>query len=202
MYARSKFEAEKAVLDAMLEGLEANIIRVGNLTNRVSDAKFQKNHESNAFLNRFKAVLELKVFPEYLMSLYAEFSPVDDTAKGTVKIAEYFNNKYTVFNLNSYKPLYFDRFVEILKKLGIEMNIVDSKTFIDKIKLPGSEEMYEALINDMDENGNLVYDSNIRILNDFTKEYMELLGFEWSEIDFEYMKRYVEYFRKIGYLEV
>ena len=51
VYARSKFEAEKAVLDAMLEGLEANIIRVGNLTNRVSDAKFQKNHESNAFLN-------------------------------------------------------------------------------------------------------------------------------------------------------
>lgn len=202
VYARSKFEAEKEVLDAMLEGLEANIIRVGNLTNRVNDAKFQKNHESNAFLNRFKAVLELKVFPEYLMSLYAEFSPVDDTAKGIVKIAEHFNNKYTVFNLNSYKPLYFDKFVEILKKLGIEMNIVDGKTFIDKIKLPGSEEMYEALINDMDENGNLVYDSNIRILNDFTKEYMKMLGFEWSEIGFEYMKRYVEYFREIGYLEV
>lgn len=154
------------------------------------------------FINRFKAVLELKVFPEYLMSLYAEFSPVDDTAKGIVKIAEHFNNKHTVFNLNSYKPLYFERFVEILKKLDIEMNIVDGKTFIDKIKLPGSEEMYEALINDMDENRNLVYDSNIRILNDFTKEYMKLLGFEWSDIDFEYMKRYVEYFRNIGYLEV
>lgn len=202
VYARSKFEAEKEVLTAMLDGLNANIVRVGNLTNRASDAKFQKNHESNAFLNRVKAILELKAFPEYLMKYYAEFSPIDDTAKGIVKIAEHFNNKYTVFNLNSYKPLYFDKFVEILEKLGVEMNIVDGKTFIDKIKLPGSEEMYEALINDMDENGNLVYDSNIRILNDFTKEYMKMLGFEWSEIDFEYMKMYVEYFRKIGYLEV
>ena len=202
VYARSKFEAEKEVLNAMLEGLNANIVRVGNLTNRASDAKFQKNHESNAFLNRVKAILELKAFPEYLMKYYAEFSPIDDTAKGIVKIAEHFNTKHTVFNLNSYKPLYFDKFVEILKRLGIEMNIVDGKTFINKIKLPGSEEMYEALINDMDENGNLVYDSNIRILNDFTKEYMKMIGFEWSDIDFDYIKRYIEYFREIGYLEV
>ena len=54
----------------------------------------------------------------------------------------------------------------------------------------------------MDENGKLVYDSNIHILNDFTIWFMKKLGFEWAEIDFDYVKGYVEYFRNLGYLEV
>lgn len=200
VYARSKFEAERAVLDEMCDGLKANIIRVGNLTNRRSDLRFQKNHESNAFLQRVKAVLDLGVFPEYLMPLYSEFSPVDDTADGIVKIMERFNNRHTVFNLNHNKGLYFDKFLEYFNKLNISIDVVDGETFIQRIKLPGSESMYEALINDMDEKGNLVYDSNIRILNDFTVEYMKKLDFEWADIDFEYIKGYIEYFRKIGFL--
>ena len=39
-------------------------------------------------------------------------------------------------------------------------------------------------------------------MDDFTVEYLRKLGFEWSDIDFEYIKRYIEYFREIGYLEV
>ena len=54
----------------------------------------------------------------------------------------------------------------------------------------------------MDENDKLNYDSNIRIENDFTVEYLRKLGFEWNDIDFEYIKKYVEYFRNIGFLEV
>lgn len=89
VYIHSKFEAEQIVYDAMLEGLDAKVIRVGNLTNRVSDYKFQLNYEQNAFLTRMKAVLEFGLFPDYMLPLYAEFSPVDLTAEGIVKIAQY-----------------------------------------------------------------------------------------------------------------
>ena len=65
-----------------------------------------------------------------------------------------------------------------------------------------TEYIYEAFQNDMDENGRLVYDSNIRIKNDFTDWFMRKLGFEWAHIDYEYIRAYVEYFRGIGYLEV
>lgn len=65
-----------------------------------------------------------------------------------------------------------------------------------------TEYIYEAFQNDMDENGNLVYDSNIRIINDFTVQFLKNVGFEWSQIDFEYIKGYVEYFQNLGYLEV
>ena len=65
-----------------------------------------------------------------------------------------------------------------------------------------TEYIYEAFQNDMDEKGQLIYDSNIRIINDFTVEFLKRTGFEWSQIDFDYVKGYIEYFRNIGYLEV
>lgn len=105
VYVRSKFEAEMVVLDAMREGLRANIIRVGNLTNRKSDLKFQPNYTENAFLKRVKAVLELGCIPDYLMSIYAEFSPVDSTADSIAALAAHMNSQYTVFHVNSNKNL-------------------------------------------------------------------------------------------------
>ena len=72
------------------------------------------------------------------------------------------------------------------------------KTVRDRVM----EYIFEAFQNDMDEQGRLLYDSNIHIQNDFTVWFLKKAGFEWSEIDMEYIRGYVEYFRGIGYLEV
>lgn len=204
VYIRSKFEAERKVFLAMAEGLEARIIRVGNLTNRFSDFKFQPNYKENAFLTRVKAVLELGCFPDYLLPLYAEFSPVDLTAEGVVKIARY-GEKQCVFHLNSNRPVYFGRMMEIMEKLGISMKILDREAFGRELgrtlERTGTEYIFKALQNDMDTDGNLVYDSNIRIKNDATLWFLKCVGFEWKEIDYEYLRGYVDYFRNLGYLE-
>lgn len=205
VYIHSKFEAERAVYDAMLEGLDAKVIRVGNLTSRASDYKFQPNYKENAFLTRVKAVLEFGLFPDYLMSLYSEFSPIDLTAEGVVKIAQY-ADRQTVFHLNSNKPIYFDRFLEVVRQMGIPMKVVDGVSFHKALEQTmmdaGTEYIFEALQNDMDEQGKLIYDSNIHIVNDFTVWFLKKVGFEWNETDAEYIKGYLEYFRAIGYLEV
>lgn len=205
VYIRSKFEAERAVYDAMLEGLDAKVIRVGNLTNRAADHKFQPNYRENAFLTRMKAILEFGLFPDYLVPLYSEFSPVDLTAEGIVKIACY-ADRQCIFHLNSNRPIYFDRFLEVVHELGIPMKVVDGAEFGSALeqtmRSAGTEYIFEALQNDMDEKGRLVYDSNIRIVNDFTVWFLRKVGFEWNEIDMEYLRGYIEYFRRIGYLEV
>ena len=203
VYVRSKFEAERCVYDAMTEGLDAKVIRVGNLTNRASDYKFQPNYKENAFRTRLKAVLDFGMFPDYLMKLYAEFSPIDKTAEGVLRIAQYAEGQ-TVFHLNSDRVIYFDRFLEIVHRLGIAMEVVDTKTFYEALQKTmesaGTSYIYEAVQNDLDENGQLVYDSNIRIENDFTVWFLKQVGFEWNETDMEYIKGYIEYFRSIGYL--
>lgn len=202
VYIRSKFEAERAVLDAALEGLDAKIIRVGNLTNRLSDFKFQPNYHSNAFLNRVRAVLAMKALPAYMMSLYAEFSPIDQTAEGVIKIGQYADRE-TVFHLNSHQNLYFDRMTELLNQLGAPMQVLDGEHFGEMLQRmaqhPDTAYIYEALQNDLDDSGKLVYDSNIHIRNQFTVWFMEKLGFQWAKIDYDYVSGYLNYFRNLGY---
>ncbi len=206
VYARSKFEAEKAVLDAMLDGLEANIFRMGNLTNRESDAKFQPNYESNAFLGRVKAALEFKMLPDYLLRLYAEFSPIDYAAQAIMTLAKHFNTDYTVFHINSHKPIYLDRFVEVINELGFDFSVVSGAEFASALreaaKAPETAHIFEAFINDMDDQERLVYDSNIHIENEFTVKYLNSLGFDWCEIDFDYVKKWILYFRNLGFLNI
>lgn len=204
VYARSKFEAEKAILDAMAEGLQANIMRMGNLTNRLSDGVFQKNYESNAFLQRVKGVLELGIFPDYLMDLYAEFTPIDEAASAIMTITRHFSTEQTVFHINSIKVVYFDKLFQIFNELGFKVDIVDGAVFTEALRKTAEETgtayIFETFINDMDENDQLSYDSNIRIENDFTVQYLKSLGFEWADIGMDYLRKYVAYFKKIGYL--
>ena len=205
VYARSKFEAEKEVLTAMTHGLKANIMRMGNLTNRFSDGKFQKNYESNAFVRHVKAMLEMGTFPSYLLPLYAEFTPVDYAAKAVMTITRYFSDKQTVFHINSSKVVYFDVLIKYLKKIGIKMKIVGDKEFSNQLrevaKQTNTEYIFEIFINDMDENEHLNYNSNIHIENAFTVKYLRTLGFEWPEIEIEYIEKYINYFREIDYIK-
>lgn len=205
VYIRSKFEAERAVYDAMLDGLDAKVIRVGNLTNRSGDYCFQPNYRENAFLTRVKALLEFGVFPDDILPLYVEFSPVDFTAAGVVLIAQY-AEKQNVFHLNNNKKLYFECMMKMLLDIGIKMDIVDSDIFYSKIqetiKNPAKKYIYKAFQNDMDEKGRLVYDPNIYVENDFTIWFLNKTGFEWNEVDKKYIEGYVEYFRRLGYIEV
>lgn len=204
VYARSKFEAEKAVLDAMADGLQANIMRMGNLTNRLSDGMFQKNYESNAFLQRVKGVLDLGIFPDYLMDLYAEFTPIDEAASAIMTITRHFSTEQTVFHINSSKVVYFNKLLDIFNALGFDLKTVSGAEFTEALRKTaeqtGTAHIFEAFINDMDENDQLSYDSNIRIENDFTVQYLKSLGFEWADIGMDYLRKYVEYFKKIGYL--
>lgn len=203
VYARSKFEAETLVLDAMREGLRANIIRMGNLTNRVSDLKFQPNYTENAFLKRVKAVLDLGCLPDYLTSIYAEFTPVDAAAEAITKIVEHMNDRYTVFHVNSNQNLYFDKMLEYLERAGHPLEVLSGEEFAERIRATINslqKYIFEALSNDLNQEDLLQYDSNIRIENSFTVQYLRSIGFEWPEIDYAYIEGYLRYFGRLGYI--
>lgn len=206
VYIRSKFEAEREIYNAVIDGLKANVVRVGNLTNRASDLKFQPNYKSNAFLKRVKAIFELGYMPEYIKNLYCEFSPVDDTAKAIMLIARHFNMNQIVFNASNNKELFFFEIERIAKSLNISLEFLTESDFSSILKKVQSDTkkryIYEALVNDMDDNGRLVYDTNIHIVKDITINYLRKLGFEWTEINVDYLSRYIDYFKGLGFWEV
>ena len=206
VYARSKFEAERAVFDSMLDGLEANICRMGNISNRRSDSKFQINYQSNATLKRLKAMIELGLIPDNLKEIKLDFSPVDDSAKAIISIAKCFNDEYTVFHINNCNEVSLENFVAILGNLGIDIAAVPEKEFFDSLhessKDENKEYLLESFINDMDESEHLNYQSNIIIDSKFSNGYLNAIGFKWSEIDYDYIKKWLGYFVKIGYINV
>ena len=133
VYVRSKFEAEKYMLEEIAsKKLNWIILRVGNITNRYSDGKFQDNSSENAFLNRIKAFLYLKMVPKSIMKGYAEFSPVDKIAESIVKVIRFYTPTTTVLHLYNSNHLYLTDLIKILKELGVEIEIVDDEIFKTK----------------------------------------------------------------------
>ncbi len=151
-----------------------------------------------------KALIEVKKIPDYIMHLYTEFSPIDCTAEGAVLIAKKADAQ-TIFHLNSDKHLYFSRLLEILAKLNIDIDVLSAQEFREVLEetlnTPETKHIYEAFLNDMDDEGRLMYDSNININNEFTLWFLKQIGFEWPVIDYEYINDYIKYFREIKYLE-
>ena len=206
VYLRSKFEAEQAVLNRILAGrLKAKIIRIGNLTNRQGDFRFQPNYSSNAFLRHLKAIIELGLFPDKLLNMYTEFSPVDMTADGIVRIGQYGGN-YNVFHLFSDRPIKNDRMLQMMAEEGISLTIVSWEKFLAEVEKTLREEgrsyIYESLQNIIRQDSVLAYESVIHPSSDFSVWFLEKTGFSWKDIDPRYFGGYINYFRKSGYLHV
>jgi amino acid adenylation domain-containing protein/thioester reductase-like protein len=206
VYVRSKFESEIAVLLARVNGLKSVVIRVGNLTNRSYDLKFQKNHHENGTLMRLKAFKDLCKFPKEFEDFELDFSPVSDTAKSIIVLAQYYNENYSVFHAYNNKPLRLIEFVKSLQDLGAKVDLVSTEKFIKAVQEAGnsSETAYinETFINDISIDGKLLIKSNITLKNDFTTWFLNKTDFNWSNINGSYLVEYVNYFKNIGYWRV
>ncbi|MEV0675140.1 amino acid adenylation domain-containing protein [Actinosynnema sp. NPDC050436] len=86
-YARSKFRSEQVVFEAVLDGLDAQVMRVGNLMPRFSDGTFQVNGAENRFAAGLRAHALLGVVPAGSPAEAVELSPVDLTARAVVLLS-------------------------------------------------------------------------------------------------------------------
>ena len=205
-YVHSKFEAERIVLDGISRGVSACILRMGNLTSRFSEGKFQQNHFENAFVNRFKSFLQIGYFPDYMLGLYAEFTPIDYCGDAIIKIATHFNKKYNVFHLLNENHVDLDKLYDTMVKLGIPIKVVDEQEFknilSNLLKDPVKKTYLEGIINDLNSDKKLVYESEVKIKSDFSKEILAKMGFKWPIIDERYLKNYFKYLADIGYFNI
>ena len=182
IYVSTKLQAEISILDSIKKnGTIANIIRVGNLMNRYSDYKFQKNKESNAFYNKVKEMIEFNYFPQSYDSYSFDLTPVDQCAEAICKLV--FNNKYNnVYHVLNSEELRAGQIVEILYKLGVEISGTGELSQSDK-------EKSKWLINDIQLNNK----KKIAIDSTQTQKILKKLGFEWQNSP----KYYEEVFKRI-----
>jgi amino acid adenylation domain-containing protein/thioester reductase-like protein len=203
-YAYTKFIAEKIVYDAIINNnLKAKVIRVGNLTGRYRDGRFQPNVEENAFSNRIKTFINLRVIPENISKLYIEMTPIDYASNAIVKIA--MNDFDTIlFHLYNHNHVSISNVIEMFDEMGIRMKTIsndDMKLLINKfINDREKTELLNGILFDLDREGKLEYNTNIVINSKRTIEILESVNFKWPEISKQYFIRYIEYLKEIGFL--
>lgn len=186
VYIHSKYKAEERVLLARKEGLKANIFRIGNLTWRKQDGKFQKNAQNNGFIGRCRGLLKVKVYSTEMNEYPIDFTAVDECATAYVLLALHnrVNNIYHLYNPNMYS-------VENLTK----------KLFVVCKRVP--QKVFEACIRDRIQDKEVAIlsfystiaaaSNNVTMRNDFTLRILEELGFKWSKVNWQYLK----YLKKI-----
>lgn len=180
VYIHSKYRAEELVLLAREEGLKVNIFRIGNLTWRKTDGKFQINAQDNGFLDRFRGLKKVGMYSQELADYPIDFTPVDDCADAYVRLAlhDRANNIYNLYN-----PYLF----------SVDMLVRRFFWGVKKVSRDTFEKGLRDLINDKEVAVLSFYNTiasaskNIAISNSFTVKELKKLGFRWSRIGIRYL---------------
>ena len=204
-YMRSKFLAERVILEAVARhGLNAKVMRVGNLAARSYDGEFQANFQTNSYMGRLKvfSTLGCCLIDEY--DSPAEFSPVNETAKAVVLLAS------TPKECNVFQPFnnHTDLLGDILagfEKIGKSIRYVEEDEFqqaiLEASKDPKKASLMSALLayQDMTHGQKAV---TIERDNRYTSAVLLRLGFHWSAPDSAYVNRMLTAISQLGFFDV
>ena len=205
IYSTTKYEAELIVLEAIADGLDAQILRLGNITNRYSDGGFQFNVGDNAFANRLKTFIELGAFPKYLLKHSIELTPVDLASQAIVKILNY-TSPCNVFHIYNTHLMPIKLLIDTLSQLNYEILPMPNKMFslliTGILEDPKLKNSLSGIIYDLDENKKLIYTYNVSLHSEFTEKYLNKIGFSWKDIDKDYIIKYIKYFENINFIQI
>ena len=193
-YVYSKFKAEELVLDAIAHhGLNAKIMRVGNLSARQKDGEFQINFNTNNFLATLRAYVVIGMIPYEALDQRFEFSPIDVVASAIMQLAQTPRECMVFHPSNTHRQFLSD----------ILMGFAESGITLKRVE---TEEFQQALENMM-ENPDLVtllrplmaYDMRsghqtrwIEAANDYTTQVLYRMGFQWPPTAADYVHRFVD----------
>lgn len=206
VYVNTKFIAEVKILEAMLEhDLDANIVRLGNLTGRLSDGKFQPNVEDNAFSNRVKTLTLLKAMSEEMYAKYIEMTPIDVVSCAINKIAE-IADKNIVYHLFNHNHIPMPYLVDIFASLHCNIQVLNKYDFANLIRECLRDETklsrVQGIIPDISEDGSLEYNDTVIIHSDISQSILEKVGFKWPILDEHYLLKYLQYLQKINFINL
>ncbi|MCQ2347190.1 MAG: amino acid adenylation domain-containing protein [Paludibacteraceae bacterium] len=201
-YAKAKYEAEKLVLDSILHhGLNAKILRVGNLSARCTDGEFQINFQSNNFMATIRAYRTLGVCPYELLDAPCEFSPIDEVADAVLRLATTPKACVIFHPTNPHKQLIGD----VLREMNIPQAIrpIEANEFAVIMQEALSDEQLAVKLRPLmayKQKGNKAPIS-IQATNAYTTQVLHRLGFHWSVTSWDYVRRFLQAIAGMGYFD-
>ncbi|MCQ2790115.1 MAG: amino acid adenylation domain-containing protein, partial [bacterium] len=147
-YVISKFKAERAVLEAITKGLNAKIMRVGNLSARDTDGEFQINYNTNSFVGRLKAFKVIKKFPYSLINMNAEFSPIDTVAKAILLLAKA-PKECCVFHPFNNHGIFMGDIIATMQDRGMKIDFAEQNNFENAVKIAQENKENSAILSSL-----------------------------------------------------
>ena len=201
-YVRTKFLAERAVLEAALKGLNAKVIRVGNLMSRNSDGEFQINFITNGFLRTLRGYVAVGKFPVGGMNEGVEFSPIDSTAAAVLKTAGT-DKRFTVYHTTNSHKIFMGDVVYAMREFGFNIEVVPDDEFVQAVGDYAAEHENSDAVS-----GLIAYtsrsDSKIYAIdydNSFTTEVLYRLGYKWPITDDQYLENAIGALDKLNFFD-
>ncbi|MBQ8507154.1 MAG: amino acid adenylation domain-containing protein [Clostridia bacterium] len=200
-YARSKFLAERAALEAALDGMDVKIMRVGNLMARDADGEFQANFSTNNFLSRLKAYHIVGRIPYAAMGMSTEFAPIDSTALAVLMLART-PEKCRVFHPYNDHHIFLGDAVDVLNRRGMEIVPCEQEeydcSFSEAMRSPEKARHLNSLIAYQEHGKRIV---SIKSVNGYTSQALMRQGFKWPITSSDYLDKFFATMEAFGYFD-
>ena len=203
-YVRSKFLAERAILEAVLHrGLKAKIMRYGNLSARFTDGEFQVNFNSNAAMGQLRAYAILGCAPYDQAEDLMEFSPIGVVAAATVRLCET-PEDCVVFHVITDQYISKVHIFQEMAEVGYPVKLMERDEYEKAFAEAGRNPRKAALLTSL-----MAYDvgkgERERVMLPMNREHtlqvLYRLGFTWPTTSWDYLKRFLQVLNGLEFFE-
>ncbi|MBR6282921.1 MAG: amino acid adenylation domain-containing protein, partial [Muribaculaceae bacterium] len=203
-YIHSKFMAERLILEAVAQqGLNAKIMRVGNLAARSTDGEFQANFSTNSFMGRIKVYNMLGACPYAMRSKWVEFSPINEVSRAIVLLASTPRACCVFHPYNNHSQLLGD-VLEGLQSVGQGVRFVEQDEFdqiMDQAKSDPVKSKSMASLLAYQDMAHGQRTTDVARDNDFTTQVLYRLDFVWSPTSRDYVERMLVAIGGLGFFD-
>jgi amino acid adenylation domain-containing protein len=203
-YIYSKYMAERLILDAVaLHGLNAKIMRVGNLAARSTDGEFQANFSTNSFMGRIKVYNMLGCCPYSMRNKRVEFSPINEVSHAIVLLATT-PKECTVFHPYNIHGQFLGDVLMGLTAVGDGIRFVEQEEFaevMDRAKDDPQKAKVLASLLAYQDMAHGQKTADVARDNDYTTQVLYRLGFSFSPTSWDYVERMLNAIGGFGFFE-
>jgi amino acid adenylation domain-containing protein len=193
-YVFSKYKAEELVLDAIAHhGLNAKIMRVGNLSARQKDGEFQINFNTNNFLACLRAYVIIGMVPYEDLDQRFEFSPIDEVARAIIQLAQT-PKECIVFHPSNTHRQFLSDILTGFAEAGITLKRVEKPEFQQALeRMMENPDLVTLLRPLMAYNVSSKHTMRwIESTNEYTTQVLYRMGFQWPPTATDYVHRFVD----------
>jgi thioester reductase-like protein len=197
--------AERLILDAIAQqGLNAKIMRVGNLAARSTDGEFQANFATNSFMGRIKVYNMLGCCPYGMRNKKVEFSPINEVAHAIVLLSST-PRECTVFHPYNIHGQFLGDVLTGLVSVGDGVRFVEQEEFEQIMSAAKDDPVKAKSMSSLLAYQDMAHGqktADVMRDNDYTTQVLYRLGFAWSPTSWDYVERMLTAISSLGFFDM